>query len=143
MRTGRSRHVAVNPEAAKGRAVVLIISAGLLIPSAALFALSRPPRGTSIVRLAIAVAMSFLLVRGYAWARGWIALGLTVGGLFAAGVGLLVALRVWWGFPFLLLPPFYFWAAWTLWRSASVEAYVAHCERKRNPDMSLSSGDPS
>jgi hypothetical protein len=133
----------VTSEAARGRRIILTVSAALVLPSAALFVLSRPPRGVATLRLAIAVAMSALMIRGYSWARTWVAVGLGVAGLLVTVIGLLAALRFWWGFVFLLLPPLYFWGAWTLWRSPSVEAYLEHCERKRNPDMSFSSTDRS
>jgi hypothetical protein len=35
----------------------------------------------------------------------------------------------------------YIWAAWVLWKSPSVEAYIEARERSRDPILSLKSGD--
>jgi hypothetical protein len=136
----------VSDEARKGQRIVLVIVAALLVPnvvialvsSAPLF--SGGPLRSSGFRVAISVVISFLLWRGYSWARSYMAFSLGLSALLATLSGLLALLAGSWLGVMLLLAPVYAWGAWALWSSPNVDAYIEHRERERNPDMSFGSG---
>jgi len=123
-------------EARRGRLIVLIIIAALLVPNLAVMTLTQAWEAGAF-RFAIAVAMSFFLWRGYSAARSYLAFSLGLAALLAALSGIVGALVLSWTAIFLLLAPVYAWGAWALWSSPKVEAYIEHCERGRNPDMSF------
>lgn len=130
----------MNDEARKGRQIVLIIIAGLLLPNLALALLSGNSIKVSGLRLVISFLISFLLWRGYSWARSYMAFSLGLAALLTALSGLLAVLVLSWMAVVLLLAPLYAWGAWALWSSPTVEAYIEYCERQRNPDMSFNTG---
>ena len=130
----------MNDEARKGRRMVLTIVAALLLPNLLLVLVSGIPLKSLGLRFLISVVISFLVWRGYSWARSYMALSLGLGALLTALAGLLAALAASWQAGFLLLAPVYAWGAWALWSSPNVDAYIDHCERQRNPDMSFNTG---
>lgn len=127
----------MNDDARQGRRIILVVMAGLLIPVLGVLLIPGTSVKSQAVRLAIVVGMSFFMWRGYSWARSYIAFSLGVAALLAALSGVLAVLALSWGAVFLLLAPLYAWGAWALWRSPKVDAYIEHCERQRNPDMSF------
>lgn len=130
----------MNDDARQGRRIILIIIAGLAVPTLGELLVPGSTLKANATRLAIVGAMSVLMWRGYSWARSYVAFSLVLAGLLTALTGILLALAVWWGFVLLLLPPLYLWGAWALWRSPKVDAYIDHCEKLRNPDMSFTTG---
>lgn len=130
----------MNEQARKGRQIILVIIAGLLVPSVGLLLVPGNSARTLAGRIVISVVLSFLLWRGYSWARSYLAFSLGLGALLTALLGLLAALAVWWGAVLLLLPPLYAWSAWALWSSPKVDAYIEYREQQRNPDMSFTMG---
>ena len=130
----------MNEQARKGCQIILVIIAGLLVPSVGLLLVPGNSVRTLAGRIVISVVLSFLLWRGYSWARSYLAFSLGLGALLTALLGLLAALAVWWGAVLLLLPPLYAWSAWALWSSPKVDAYIEYREQQRNPDMSFTTG---
>ena len=130
----------MNEEARKGRTIIIAVIAGLLLPSLGLLVVSGNAMKAATVRLIISVVLSYLLWRGYSWARSYLAFGLGLAAALAVLSGLLALLAMSWLAIFLLLAPLYAWGAWALWSSPNVEAYIQHCEQRRNPDMSFHTG---
>lgn len=130
----------MNDDARGGRRIILLIIASLLLPNLGLLIVAGNSLGMALGRLAIVIGMSFLMWRGYGWARSYMAFSLGVAALLAVLTGILAALAVWWGAVLLVPPPLYAWGAWVLWRSPKVDAYIEHCEKLRNPDMSFNTG---
>jgi len=129
----------MSEEAGKGRQIILIIVAALLVPSLAVMMLTQAWREGAL-RFAIALVMSFFLWRGYSWARSYLAYTLGLATLLAALSGIVGALVLRWQAIYVFVAPLYAWGAWALWSSPKVEAYIEHRERQRNPDMSLNMG---
>ena len=140
----------MSDEARKGRQVILIVIAALLLPSLVTPLTAGVSLGAVIARFGISAVMCVLMWRGYSWARSYLAFGLGLAALLAVLAGAfgliavlagalapLVVLRL---AVTLLLAPLYAWAAWALWSSPKVEAYIEYRERQRNPDMSFNSG---
>lgn len=130
----------MNDEARKGKRIILMIIAGLLLPNLVVLVLPGSSVAALASRLLIGVTLSFLMWRGYSWARSYMAFSLGLAALLSALAGLLAPLAVSWGAALLLFSPLYAWGAWALWSSPAVEAYIEYCEEQRNPDMSFSAG---
>ena len=130
----------MSDEATKGKRIISIIVAGLLVPNLALLLVPGSSLRVIAGRSAIAVIMSFLMWRGYSWARSYMSFSLGLAALLAVLSGLLGLLTASWGAVLLLVAPLYAWGAWALWSSPAVEAYIAHREQERNPDMSFNTG---
>ena len=118
-----------------------MIIAGLLAQAAIGIVIPGASAKQQGLRLVIPVVLSFLLWRGYSWARSYLALALGIGAIIGAFGGILIAISAWWGSVLLLFPPLYGWGAWALWSSPRVEAYIAFREKERNPEMSFSTGN--
>jgi len=127
----------VNEAARQGFRMLLVVAAGLVLHR--LLALLTPDASVEahVVPLVLSVVIAFLLLRGYGWARSYIAVSLGLASLFTLVAGGALAMRHWWGVPFVLFAPLYAWGAWAVWSSPKVQAYIAHRERQRNPDLSL------
>lgn len=130
----------------KGRTIILIVAGGLIGTALlnmlrALAMSSRDAVGMAWVRLAICLVISFLMWRGYSWARSYVAFSLFVGaalgalGSLATLVGAFVL-----GLLNLTFAFFYAWGGYMLWKSPDVDAYIERHEKLRNPDMSLGGG---
>jgi len=130
----------MNNEAKRGRQIILLIVTGLVVPNLAGILIPGNAVKLGLIRLLFAFLMSFLLWRGYSWARSYMAFSLGLAALLTALSGLLAVLVFSWMAVVLLLAPLYAWGAWALWSSPSVEAYIEYCERQRNPDMSFNTG---
>ena len=130
----------MNDETRKGRRIILTIIAGLLLPNLVLLMIPGSSVGTVARSLLIGIIISFLMWRGYSWARSYMAFSLGLAALLSALVGLLAMLAVSWSAVLLLVSPLYAWGAWALWSSPAVEAYIEYCEKQRNPDMSFNTG---
>ena len=81
----------MNDEARKGRRMVLTIVAALLLPNLLLVLVSGIPLKSLGLRFLISVVISFLVWRGYSWARSYMAFSLGLGALLTALAGLLAA----------------------------------------------------
>lgn len=130
----------MSDEARKGRQIILIVIAALLLPNLGILLAAGLSPTAAVTRLGISAVMSFLMWRGYSWARSYLAFGLGLAALFALLSGVLALFVVSWLAVMLLLAPLYAWAAWALWSSPKVEAYIQYCEQQRNPDMSFNTG---
>ena len=128
----------MSEDARKGQRIVLIIGAALLVPELLTIVLvgwTRP----GAFRAAFSIVLAFLLWKGYSWARSYLAFSLALVALLWAFAGFLALLVISPLAVVLLFPPLYAWAAWLLWSSPKVEAYIDYREKQRNPDMSFDS----
>ena len=121
--------------------MILLIVAGLILHRLLGFLLPDASVEAQWVPLVLAAVLSFFLLRGYGWARSYLAASLGLAALLTLLGGGVLALKHWWGLPFLLFAPLYAWAAWALWSSPKIEAYIDHRERRRNPDMSFTDAE--
>lgn len=130
----------------KGRTIILIVAGGLIGTAllnllGALAMTSRDAMGMAWVRLAICLVVSFLMWRGYSWARSYVAFALFVGAVLAAlGSLAMLAGMFFLGLLNLTIAFFYAWGGYMLWKSPDVDAYIEWHEKARNPDMSLGGG---
>lgn len=136
----------MTPDEQRGRNIVLLISAAIVLPQALAVAASlatshTAPLGMAAIRLGIAAIMSYLMWRGHSAARTYLAFTLFLG----AGLTLVGSLALLVKTPFavvgILLGAGYIWAAWVLWKSPKVEAYIEAREKARNPSLSFRDGN--
>ena len=130
----------MNTDARQGQRIIMAIIIGLFLDFALMLALPGGSLRSQALRLAIVVAMSVLMWRGYSWARSYMAFSLAMAAVLTVLSGMAAMLMVWWGAGLLVLAPLYAWGAWVLWNSPKVEAYIEYRERQRNPDMSFTQG---
>jgi hypothetical protein len=135
----------VSEEARIGKRIVVGLALALLIPKVVVFAVAIAfalPLGQYAIRLGIGLLIAAVMWRGYSWARSYVALAFGLSSAFSLVGGFLIASEMpLLGLVGICLAPFYAWGAWVLWSSPKVEAYIAYCEQRRNPVMSLSTRD--
>jgi hypothetical protein len=133
-------------EAVRGRQVVLALIALLVIPqcllmgAALMFATTGPHFGDWL-RLGIALVLSWLLWRGHSAARSYLAFSLLLGAVGIMLISLALLLKTPFAILGVLLGAAYVWAAWVLWKSPNIEAYIEAKEKERNPSLSLTGDD--
>jgi hypothetical protein len=133
-------------DALRGRQVILVLIAALVIPQfvlvvLALLLVKTGPQFADWLRLGVAVVLSYLLWRGHSAARSYLAFSVFLGAVLLILGSLVLLLKTPFAIVGVLLGAAYGWAAWVLWKSPNIEAYIEAREKERNPILSLTGGD--